>query len=78
MSQEENKVLSHHEEDCIIVQVPDGSQKAAIEREIHEALSEFPDDIFAQHPSGDLVIVVQSESDRPRHGPPPTPPPTAD
>jgi hypothetical protein len=63
MSNEGNKIPppSHHEENYIVIQVPIGTKKQDIEKQISAALAEQPDDIFAKRKSRELVIVVQNE-----------------
>ena len=64
MSDEEKKLSpGHFEEKCIVVTVPSGTSKQEIEKQIHEALAEQPDDIFigkGRHCKG-LVIILQHE-----------------
>jgi hypothetical protein len=52
---------SHHEGKYVIIQVPPSTPKKDIEKQIHDALAEQPQDIFARSISKELVIVVQEE-----------------
>jgi hypothetical protein len=63
MSSEKKKLPppSHHQENCIVIQVPTGTKKEDIEKQIHTALAEQPENIFATRKSKELVIVVQNE-----------------
>jgi hypothetical protein len=71
MSDEKRKLppLSHHQENCLVIQVPTGTSKLEIEKQIHAALAEQPENIFAARKSKELVIVVQNEGDRPPRKP---------
>jgi hypothetical protein len=44
--------------DCIVVEVPNGT-RTEIEKQIHDALAQQPDDIFKSGKSRELVIVLQ-------------------
>jgi hypothetical protein len=63
MSKEGKKptVPSHHEGKYIVIQVPPSTPKKEIEKQIHDALAEQPQDVFASSISKELVIVVQEE-----------------
>jgi hypothetical protein len=52
---------SRHEGRYIVIQVPPKTSKEAIERQIHDALNEQPQDIFAASVSREVIIVVQEE-----------------
>jgi hypothetical protein len=52
---------SHHEGKYIVIQVPPSTPKKDIEKQIHDALAEQPQDIFTSRISKELVIVVQEE-----------------
>jgi hypothetical protein len=52
---------SRHEGKYVIIQVPPSTPKKDIEKQIHDALAEQPQDIFARSISKELVIVVQEE-----------------
>jgi hypothetical protein len=61
MAKEEKKFSPppHYEENCIVVPVPTGTLKQEIEKQIHDALAEQPQDIFKDRKSRELVIVLQ-------------------
>jgi hypothetical protein len=66
MSDEEKKLSpTHFEENCIVVSVPAGTLKQQIEKQIHDALAERPDDIFKDRKSREMVIVIQREGTHP-------------
>jgi hypothetical protein len=67
MSGEEKKLSppTHFEEKCIVVSVPTGTLKQQIEKQIHDALVEQPDDIFKDRKSREMVIVIQHEGTHP-------------
>ena len=54
---------SHHSEQNIVVQVPHGASISVIEKQIHEALAQQPEDFLRKRKSRELVIVVQDEGD---------------
>jgi hypothetical protein len=57
----ENKVPGHFEEKCIVVTVPTGTSKREIEKQIHEALAEEPDDVFigkGGHCKGFVIMLL--------------------
>jgi hypothetical protein len=56
---DDEKKLSHYEENCIVVPVPTGALKEEIEKQIHDALAEQPQDLFRDRKSRELVIVLQ-------------------
>jgi hypothetical protein len=65
MSDEEKKLSpTHYEENCIVISVPTGTLKQQIEKQIHDALAERPDDIFKDRRSREMVIVIQREGNR--------------
>jgi hypothetical protein len=73
MSDEERKQFpplaplpSHFEESCIVIPVPSGTLKREIEKQIHDALSEQPQDIFKDRKSREMVIVIQHEGTHPK------------
>jgi hypothetical protein len=57
MSPEKNP--PYYEENCIVVPVPTGALKEEIEKQIHDALAEQPQEIFKDRKSRELVIVLQ-------------------
>jgi hypothetical protein len=63
MSSEEKKSPppppSRHEEKSIVIQVPPNTSKNEIEKQIHDALAEQPQDIFVNRASKEIIIVVQ-------------------
>jgi hypothetical protein len=63
MSDEETKLSPPvpYEENCIVVPVPTGTLKQEIEKQIHDALAEQPQDIFKDRQSRELVIILQHE-----------------
>jgi hypothetical protein len=61
MSAEEKKLPGHFEEKCIVVTVPPGTSKQEIEKQIHDALAEQPEDIFTARKCTELVIILQHE-----------------
>jgi hypothetical protein len=61
MSNPEKKLPGHFEEKCIVVTVPPNTSKQEIEKQIHEALAEQPDDIFKGRQCTELVIILQHE-----------------
>ncbi len=67
MSDEKNKLPppSRHQENYIVIQVPTGTKKQEIEKQILAALAEQPENIFANRKSREVVIVVQDEGDPP-------------
>jgi hypothetical protein len=71
MSDEERKLSppAHYEENCIVVPVLPGTLKQEIEKQIHDALAEQPQDIFKDRKSREIVIVIQHEGSRPPKGP---------
>lgn len=69
MSNEEKKphrpVPSHHQEKSVVIQVPPNTSKEEIEKQIHAALAEQPQDLFLNRASKELIIVVQQEDEGP-------------
>jgi hypothetical protein len=66
MSDEEKKLSpTHYEENCIVVSVPTGTLKQQIEKQIHDALVDQPDDIFKDRKSREMIIVIQHEGTHP-------------
>jgi hypothetical protein len=56
---------SRHQEKSIVIQVPPNTSKQEIEKQIHAALAEQPQDIFLNRASKEIIIVVQQEEEPP-------------